>query len=150
MTGKVRQQAWYYHSFDDHNDEAWRGYWIDGGMDFDRDYGYGGFTLYFEPEAKVVGIAICGLKDRFVKRLGRENAVEIARGFQSSNNDWFILCPTLSTSSPWVTIMLKYARYTALDWLAVDYPRSAISIYTPEFRSQGAINARHQMERAGV
>ena len=150
MSSKVRHQPWYYHSFDDHNDEAWSNYWLAGNDDFDRGYGYGGFTLYFEPAGKVVGIAICGLKDRYVKRMGRVTAEEIVRGFQSSNDDWYVICPNLNTTSPWVCLMLKYARYTALDWLAVDYPRSAICVYTPEFRSKEAINDRHQMARAGV
>lgn len=146
MTTRVKT-PWYYHSFDDHNDEAWRNYWIDDGDDYDRDYGFGGFTLYFNPDHRVVGVALCGLKDRFMKKVGRSMAEEIARGFQSTNDDWYVLCPTLATTSPWVTLMLKVARYTALDTLTVDYPHNTISIYTPEFRSREAINDRHVMEK---
>lgn len=143
-SGKVREQPWYYHSFDDHNDQAWRNYWMSGDDDYDREFGYGGFTLFFDPVARVVGISLCGLKDRFEKRLGRAAAEEITRGFKSEYDDWYILCPTMETTSPWVTLMLKVARYTALDYLTVDYPESAISVYTPEFRRMEAINRRNE------
>ena len=130
---------WYYHSFDDHNDDAWRNYWMyseDG--DFDKDYGYGGFTLYFNPVTKVAGVSLCSLKDRFVKKIGRGVAEEIARGFvspfTSSNSDWFVLCPTISTASTWVGLMLRCARYAAVDVLMQEYPHGPVSFYTPKSR----------------
>lgn len=137
------RSPWYYHSFDDHNDGAWRNYWLSGDDDYDRGYGYGGFTLYYNLDLRVVGISLCSLKDRFNKKIGRSMAEAIAVGFRSTNNDWYVLCPTPVTCSRWTALMLQSAKEVALHELSYVYPHVSISFYTPDDRSKEAIWKRH-------
>lgn len=133
---------WYYHSFDEHNDRTWRDYWI-GGEEFDREFGFGGFTLYFNPEVRVVGISLCSLKDRFDKRIGRKVAEEITQGFLATTDHWYVLCPTIETCSLWTALMLRNSKAIALHTLSYMYPHTTICFYTPRGRSKEAIWQRH-------
>ncbi len=135
MTASVRE-PYFFHCFDDHNDEAFYQngefpYWVD------RDAGYGGFTLGFYPERKVVSISICGTLDRYVKKVGRENVTAFAERICPSSSlvggedpldplNWSVLCPRAKSTSEWVEHMLKAARNMALTMLVEDYPGEQI------------------------
>lgn len=144
---KARKDAYYYHSYDNHNnDEWWERSMYDGTLD--HEDGFGGFTLFFDPVRKVVGISICSRSDRFNKKLGRKNAQLITKNASAHPGaNWLVLCPTIATTSPWTALMLHCARGIALAFLAHDYPDASITFYTPSDRRKETIEERHAREK---
>ena len=132
MTVRVRE-PYFYHSFDDHNDESWA-YSNDYPHHVSREEGFGGFTLAFFPNRKMVGISICGLKDRFDKKVGRATAIELQACRIPPRFGWVVCTPQTNGTSVWVDFMLHVARCVALDMLVRDYPGENIffQFFAPE------------------